>query len=254
MNKNKVIAAVLTMVLTIGILPTTGRAQAPKLETNHEQFVLGVMEQEHVSRSEAEKMVKEQFDQLRKANKESKVKLRDVKVQADPKAKAVPKLSKSNITPLTSPTSGNINSGTYPTRYGVMLVTNDGDWGHVGIIWTSTTTIESFPDGGVQRYDNDWNTRYYEVYGVTNTTTTAAQDNEASNRCQQQEGKPYNYSFFNIETRDKYYCSHLVWSAFKDLYGIDVYKGFPRPLGPINLALSTANVIIYKQNSNIWSR
>ena len=35
-------------------------------------------------------------------------------------------------------------------------------------------------------------------------------------------GKPYNYNYFNVSTRKKFYCSQLVWAAFKDNYGIDL--------------------------------
>mgnify|MGYP000667615471 len=53
-------------------------------------------------------------------------------------------------------------TGTYPTRYGVILVTADKykgliPTGHAGIIWTSSTIVESLSNG-VTTGPNDWNT------------------------------------------------------------------------------------------------
>lgn len=117
--------------------------------------------------------------------------------------------------------------GTYPTRDGVMLVTADSSslgyhYGHAGIIWTASTTVESMSDTGVQYFDNDWDSRYSTVEGITCSETTADQDNAASNWCAGQVGKPYNWNFFYTSTRNSFYCSQLVWASFHDLYGIDI--------------------------------
>lgn len=143
------------------------------------------------------------------------------------------------------------STGTYPTRYGVILVTTDGvssgiGTGHAGIIWTSTTTVESFPNGGVQTKPNDWNTRYKSVYGVTTRGTTASQDNEASNWCRAKVSLPYNWNFWNTSIRSSFYCSHLVWAAFKDLYGIntDDDGGI---VWPVDLVNSNNTYIVYSK-------
>ena len=60
-------------------------------------------------------------------------------------------------------------TGTYPTRYGVILVTADKykgliPTGHAGIIWTSSTIVESLSNG-VTTGPNDWNTsKTYTIY------------------------------------------------------------------------------------------
>ena len=63
------------------------------------------------------------------------------------------------------------NSSYYPTRAGIILVTTDGSFGslvgHAGIIWSSKTTIESFPSTGVKKFKNDWDSRYKKVWAVT---------------------------------------------------------------------------------------
>jgi uncharacterized protein YycO len=145
-------------------------------------------------------------------------------------------------------------SGTYPTRDGVILVTADSSfmgyhYGHAGIIWTSTTTIESQPSGGVERYPNNWNTRYNTVWGISCTDTSVAQDNDASNWCANQVGKPYNYNFFNTGTRNSFYCSQLVWASFHDMYGIDIdtNSSIPGIIVPVDLPTEPAVYTLYEQ-------
>lgn len=117
--------------------------------------------------------------------------------------------------------------GEYPTRTGVILVTKGksilgAHVGHAGIVLTASTTVESENVGGVQRLPNTWKSRYSTVKGITVKGTTDTQDEAAAQWCDKQVGKPYNWDFFNINTRDKFYCSQLVWASYKDLYGIDI--------------------------------
>lgn len=144
--------------------------------------------------------------------------------------------------------------GTYPTRDGVMLVTADSSslgyhYGHAGIIWTASTTVESMPDNGVQYFDNDWDSRYSTVEGITCSETTADQDNEASNWCARQVGKPYNWNFFYTSTRNSFYCSQLVWASFHDLYGIDIDQNssVPGAIVPVDLPNQSNIWIIYEK-------
>lgn len=116
--------------------------------------------------------------------------------------------------------------GTYPTRRGVILVTDDKyknlfPTGHAGIVASSSTIIDSLADG-VKIRANNWNTAHKTCYGVTVGSTTVAQDAQAVDWCGTKTGKPYNYDFSNVSTRSKFYCSQLVWAAFKDKFGIDL--------------------------------
>lgn len=144
------------------------------------------------------------------------------------------------------------SSGTYPTRYGVILVTGDKykgliPTGHAAIIWTSTTVVESLQDG-VTTGPNDWNTSKTTCYGVSVHGTTADEDNQASNWCYSQKGKPYNWNYFNVSTREKFYCSQLVWAAFKDNYGIDLNTSdFGSAVHPMELVDSTNTYTIYEK-------
>lgn len=138
--------------------------------------------------------------------------------------------------------------GNYPTRPGVFLVTRDGSLdkllGHAGIVYNSATTVESFPNGGVGTYSNTWNTRYNTVYGATTLDITDEDDVNAANYAYEQKGKPYNWNFFNPDSDSSFYCSQLVYKAFKDTTGIDINKG-GGIVFPIDLIESNKTHIVY---------
>lgn len=101
---------------------------------------------------------------------------------------------------------------------------------------------------GVTTGPNDWNTSKTSCYGISVKGTTVDEDNEASNWCYRQLGKPYNYNYFNVSTRKKFYCSQLVWAAFKDNYGIDLdTSDFGDAVHPMELVNSSKTYTIYKK-------
>ena len=117
-------------------------------------------------------------------------------------------------------------TGRYPTYKGTILVTADAyknliPTGHAGIILRYDTVIESLAQG-VTWGPNDWNESKQTAYGANVTKTTSTQDQLAANWCFNQEGKPYNFNYLDTGTRERFYCSQLVWAAFMDLYGIDI--------------------------------
>ncbi|HPU62643.1 MAG TPA: YiiX/YebB-like N1pC/P60 family cysteine hydrolase [Mobilitalea sp.] len=156
-------------------------------------------------------------------------------VRSDAKDKAVTRNSALTASvSLSGNTSGGGSSsqstGTYPTRKGVILVTADKfkgilPLGHAAIIYSASYVVEALSDGVVLG-KNNWNTTRETCYGVTVSSTTATQDAQAADYCYNQLNKPYNYNYFNMGTREKFYCSHLVWAAFKDLFGIDLNTSF----------------------------
>lgn len=147
------------------------------------------------------------------------------------------------ITPLAT--------GTYPTRKGVILVTPDKlkgiiPTGHAAIIYTSTTVVESLSDG-VTTGANNWNKTRSKCYGVTVSGTTTTQDSNAANWCYNQRGKSYNWNYLNVSTRSSFYCSHLVWAAFKDLYGIDLdTSSYGVAVHPMELVNTSRTLKIYE--------
>jgi uncharacterized protein YycO len=117
-------------------------------------------------------------------------------------------------------------TGTYPSRRGTILVTDglqvDSLVGHAGMVLGPTYTIESFPSGGVQIKFDNWTSRYGRVWGISAKSTTLDQDASAADWSVAQNGKPYNYIFGDIDNLDKFYCSQLVYKAFKMVTGVDI--------------------------------
>lgn len=138
--------------------------------------------------------------------------------KAAPRAGSVSALAKQDVSTK--------STGTYPTRKGVILVTGDKykgiiPLGHAAIIYSASYVVESVSEGVVLG-KNNWNTTRDTCYGVTVSGTTANQDAQAADYCYSKINKPYNYNYYDMGTRSKFYCSHLVWSSFKDLFGIDL--------------------------------
>ncbi|MEW9077243.1 YiiX/YebB-like N1pC/P60 family cysteine hydrolase [Terrisporobacter glycolicus] len=149
----------------------------------------------------------------------------------------------------------------YPTRSGVILVTSDGKsgriLGHAGIILDKKTTIESFPasglaadsgkaKNGVHYYKNNWRYIYNKVYGLSVKNTSKATDASAAGYAKYYIGRPYNWNFADIETNKKFYCSQLVYKAYKHKAHKDLNYG-GGPVHPIDLVKSKHTSIIYSK-------
>ena len=99
--------------------------------------------------------------------------------------------------------------------------------GHAGIVAAAPyyeATIEANPADGVQPKYGSWAHRFRQgkVYQLGVKRTTVAQDHTAAVWAAKQINKPYSRQWFNIGRRDAYYCSHLVWAAYKDVTGVDI--------------------------------
>lgn len=144
------------------------------------------------------------------------------------------------------------STGTYPTRKGVILVTDDKykgivPTGHAAIVYSRTDVVESL-ENGVIIGANDWNTSKSTCYGLSVIGTTAREDSAAADWCYEQLGKPYNWIWLNTDRRDAFYCSHLVWASFMDNYGIDLdTDAFLNAIHPSELVDSENTNIIYEK-------
>ncbi len=142
--------------------------------------------------------------------------------------------------------------GTYPRRKGVILVTGDAfigliPTGHAAIIYTNGYVVEALWDG-VTVGLNNWDEKKHTCYGVTVKETTTTQDKIAANWCMNQRGKGYNLRFYNTGTRSRFYCSQLIWAAFKDNFGIDLNTGhFGAAIHPIELVWTNKTRKIYEK-------
>lgn len=134
--------------------------------------------------------------------------------------------NKSRLQKISSVTGdGKSTKGKYPTRKGVILVTSTGKVanvvGHVAIVYSSGYVIEALKSGVVIG-KNNWKTKKKNMAAVTVRDTTIKQDAKVSDWCKKQKNKAYNFDYYNINSKKKYYCSQLVWAGYKNLYKIDL--------------------------------
>lgn len=134
--------------------------------------------------------------------------------------------SKSKLHKISSVTGdGKSTKGNYPTRKGVILVTSTGKVanvvGHVAIVYSSGYVVEALKSGVVIS-KNNWKTKKKNMAAVTVRNTTVKQDAMVSDWCKKQKNKAYNFDYYNVKSKNKYYCSQLVWAGYKNLCRIDL--------------------------------
>ena len=105
---------------------------------------------------------------------------------------------------------------------------------------------------GVEIGNNNWDKSKDQAYGVTVTSVTNAQDIDAANWCYNRRGLPYNPNFYRMDYRDKFYCSHLIRSAYLDLYGIDLNTGDfdvagAKAIHPMELVNGPKTSLVYRK-------
>ncbi|GFZ32937.1 hydrolase [Clostridium zeae] len=199
------ISSILTLVFSVQAFATTTTSNHTALT---QQTIDNTLEKAKSTTSSSET--------LKKLNEA----LANKKVVNDPKVSATKSLT-SQTSSLTA-----ISGGTYPTRKGVILVTDDKysgiiPLGHGAIVYSASEVVEAL-NTGVVIGKNNWNTTRNSCAAGTVTSTTVDQDAAAAEWCKSKVGTPYNYDYYNMSTRSKFYCSQLVWASFKDNYGIDL--------------------------------
>lgn len=122
--------------------------------------------------------------------------------------------------------------------------------GHAAIVHNdSSKTIESFPNGGVRVYNNDWGAKS-KVYGVRVTEASLSDYKNAASYAlsQAHAQKPYNWNFFNKGTTNSFYCSQLVWRSWKNQgYEVDrMNLGNWEPVSPAELVGGSETYVFYK--------
>lgn len=114
----------------------------------------------------------------------------------------------------------------YPTKKGSILVTPDFmksilPLGHSAIVYDKQYVYEATSKGVVRGYNN-WAKVKKRVFGLEVKGLDNKQRAKSADYAKKQAKKPYNYNFFNTKTRDKFYCSQLVWAAYYDKYKINL--------------------------------
>ncbi|MBQ4362102.1 MAG: hypothetical protein II787_04195 [Lachnospiraceae bacterium] len=145
--------------------------------------------------------------------------------------------------------------GAYPSRPGTILVTPNNinkvarlfKLGHAAIVLNRSTVVEAaLPT--VKTSKNAWKrrARVKRLYGVSVNHTSRQQDRKAARWCRRQVGRPYNINYMDVFTRERFYCSHLVWAAFLDNFGIDMNTAaYGRMIAPMELVNSPETSVIY---------
>ncbi|QKG85454.1 hypothetical protein GXN76_14000 [Kroppenstedtia pulmonis] len=114
-------------------------------------------------------------------------------------------------------------------RQGNILVTLQGGsslskiTGHAGMYANhkkKIRTIESFPKtkttkDGVRIYTKTWTKRYTNFKALYVKGQSKNKHTKAGSYAKKQIGKKYNWKFTNKTRTDKFYCSQLVWRAWK---------------------------------------
>ncbi|MCY7166554.1 YiiX/YebB-like N1pC/P60 family cysteine hydrolase [Streptococcus gallolyticus] len=153
--------------------------------------------------------------------------------------------------------------GTWSWRDGVICITDSYaksplfNNGHAGIVAAAPyydSVIEANPADGVQPKYGSWESaaRFSgnTIVQVGVKSTTVAQDRKAAQWAAKQIGKPYNRSFTNINTRSSFYCSQLVWAAYKDTTGVDIgTAAWGTAIHPFELINSKTQVIYRNRTS-----
>lgn len=129
-------------------------------------------------------------------------------------------------------------------------------FGHAAIVHNNSDyTIESYKGSaekadGVRIYTNNWASRD-RVYGVRVRNASMEDYKNAANYAIRQADlkKPYNINFFNKGTTSKFYCSQLVWRAWKN-QGFEIDRmnlGNWEPVSPAELVGARDTYVFYKK-------
>lgn len=151
-------------------------------------------------------------------------------------------------------------SQAYKNKPGTILVTPDKlkrilPFGHAAIVKDKKYVYEASAKG-VIRGANNWNKTKKRYFGLRVKSLSDVKHKEALKYVSKQVSKKYNFNFLNTKTRKKFYCSHLVWSAFFDKYKINLDTKLFGQAGkkqgaihPLELVLSNkTKTVLYHEN------
>lgn len=143
--------------------------------------------------------------------------------------------------------------GSWSWRAGVICIndskTSGFEHGHAGMIAPDNyrySIVEAVPEG-VRIRPGQWQDG--KVWQVSVKGTTGAQDNAVAQWAATKEGNPYHANFVDTSPRDRFYCSHLVWAAYKDVTGTDIGEGrWLSIIFPYELMNTNDTTLIYRNH------
>ena len=114
----------------------------------------------------------------------------------------------------------------YPQTAGHILVTSDFfkgllPTGHAALIISKTQVIEALSKGVVYG-KNNWRSVKKKIFGLKVNHVSTNQLHKVIAKAKKQVGKKYNYNYLDTKTRNKFYCSHLIWAVFLDTLKINL--------------------------------
>lgn len=144
-------------------------------------------------------------------------------------------------------------SGSWSWRDGVICVSDSYtsflNHGHAGIVAAAPyyyATIEANPGSGVQPIYGDWPSRYApRIYQAGVIATSEAQDQQAAIKAASFIGKKYSITS-TLNSTSSFYCSQLVYQAYRLGAGVTLPHGLPGIITPSDLLHGGATSIIYR--------
>lgn len=145
-------------------------------------------------------------------------------------------------------------SGAWSWRDGLICVTDSYtsfiNHGHAGIVAAAPyydSTIEALnANDGVRAMYGEWSARFNpRVYQCGVTSTTEAQDAAAARLANSWIGKPYSI-LSTLETTDTFYCSQLVYQAYRLGAGYTLPHALLGIITPADLLHGGATTINYR--------
>ena len=102
--------------------------------------------------------------------------------------------------------------------------------GHAALVVDGYNTIEAFGNAGtskdgVRYWTNNFHNRYKDAKGYSVSGTSMSTREKAVSYAESKLCAPYNFNFFNKTNTSAFYCSQIVWKAWKQ-QGVELdYNG-----------------------------
>ncbi|MEG0569348.1 MAG: YiiX/YebB-like N1pC/P60 family cysteine hydrolase [Erysipelotrichales bacterium] len=144
----------------------------------------------------------------------------------------------------------------YPRTKGSILVTPDLfknilPLGHAAIVYNAQFVYEA-TNKGVVRGLNNWNITKKRVFGLRVKNLSNNAHSKAANYAKRQAKKKYNFNYYNTRIRKKFYCSHLIFASFYDLFKVNLDTKLFGLAGKRNGAIHPLELVLSKKTKKVY--